>query len=83
VREAPCSGDHHFFFWLLSFPNRIDVWGRLCTHFETVKVMTFSSGTCRKSYLLTYLLSSGTCPKPMLFHTLIPKQITGLGVHAT
>jgi hypothetical protein len=29
----------------ISFPNRIDVWDRLLTHFETVKVMTFSSVT--------------------------------------
>jgi hypothetical protein len=26
----------------MSFPNRIDVWGRLCTHFEAAKVMTFA-----------------------------------------
>jgi hypothetical protein len=29
----------------ISFPNRIDVWDRLFTHFETVKVMTFASVT--------------------------------------
>jgi hypothetical protein len=25
----------------ISFPHRIDVWGRLCTHFETVKVIGY------------------------------------------
>ena len=40
------SDSADFFFWLLSsdqsrFPNRIHVWDRLCTHFESVKVMTF------------------------------------------
>jgi len=29
----------------ISFPNRIDVWGRLCTHFEAAKVITFASVT--------------------------------------
>jgi hypothetical protein len=29
----------------ISFPNRIDVWGRLCTDFEVANVMTFASVT--------------------------------------
>ncbi len=34
----------NFFFELLSsdqFPIEFDVWGRLCTHVEAAKVMTF------------------------------------------
>jgi hypothetical protein len=36
-----------FFFWLLrnTFPTKSDVWGRLCSHFAAVKVMTFASVT--------------------------------------
>ena len=36
---------YFLFFVAISFPNRIDVLGRLCTHFESVKVMTFASVT--------------------------------------
>jgi hypothetical protein len=51
-RKAGCSGRRRpcaaaeIFFWLLSsdqFSYRIDVWGRLCTHSETAKVMTVAS----------------------------------------
>jgi hypothetical protein len=29
----------------ISFPIEFDVWGRLCTHFEAAKVMTFAPVT--------------------------------------
>jgi hypothetical protein len=54
VRETSYSGHRspsaaaEFFFGYLvviSFSNRIDVWGRLFSHFESVKVMTFASVT--------------------------------------
>jgi hypothetical protein len=51
VHRAPETLRHsrNFFFGYLvaiSFPNRIDVFARLCTHFETTKcVMTLASVT--------------------------------------
>jgi hypothetical protein len=42
-----CQPQPIFFFWLLgiTFPTKSDVWGRLCSHFAAVKVMTFASVT--------------------------------------
>ena len=37
----------------ISFPIEFDVWGRLCTHFEAAKVMTFASVTQHLSRLST------------------------------
>jgi hypothetical protein len=48
------SMTHPNFFWVtISFPIEFDVWGRLCTHFEAVKVMTFASVTQHLSRLNT------------------------------
>ncbi len=45
--EALRRSRNFFFSYLvaISFPIEFDVWGRLCTHFETVKVMTFAPVT--------------------------------------
>jgi hypothetical protein len=55
MRQAPCSGrwrpwgaaDFFFLSYLvaITFPIEFDVWGRLCTHFEGAKVMTFAPVT--------------------------------------
>ena len=48
MRDAPPEASRrsrNFFLSYLvaiSFPIEFDVWGRLCTHFEAAKVMTFA-----------------------------------------
>ena len=45
--EALRRSRNFFFSYLvaISFPIEFDVWGRLCTHFEAAKVMTFAPVT--------------------------------------
>ena len=52
------EGSQTFFFSYLiaiSFPIEFDVWGRLCTHFEAVKVMTFAAVTQHFSVSLPFV----------------------------
>jgi len=41
-RAAAAGGQPIFFLFAITFPVEFDVWGRLCTHFEGAKVMTFA-----------------------------------------
>ncbi len=45
--EGGSAGGNFFLSYLvaISFPIEFDVWGRLCTHFEAAKVMTFAPVT--------------------------------------
>jgi hypothetical protein len=46
VQRSPEAWWNFFlgYFVSISFPVEFDVWGRLCTHFEAAKVMTFTDG---------------------------------------
>jgi hypothetical protein len=47
LRRPLRAAEFIFFEFLvaISFPIEVDVWGRLCTHFEAAKVMTFAPVT--------------------------------------
>ena len=48
--RRPCGASDFFFGYLvaISFPDLVDIWGRL-SHFEIVEVMTFPSVTYRNT----------------------------------